>query len=206
MSRQRSTGLVAGLAWADLKHEWILSLCLFMAVAAVVGPILLLFGLKNGTIETLRSRLLQDPRNREIRPMVSRSFSPKWLSTLQEDSKVAFLVPTTRSISASVERKSKNNKLTLEAQPSAKGDPLLIENNAIPPLESQCVLSAEAARKLNAKAGDEIKLIVKRLKGSTFELGHAVLKVSGVLDSRGTSRDVVYFPLKLLEHYQDTFE
>ncbi|MDD9300899.1 MAG: hypothetical protein HUK40_00585 [Desulfobacter sp.] len=37
-------GLVPSLAWADLKHEWILSLCLFLAVAAVVGPLLLLFG------------------------------------------------------------------------------------------------------------------------------------------------------------------
>ncbi len=202
MNQQRSAGLVAGLAWADLKHEWILSLCLFMAVAAVVGPILLLFGLKNGTIETLRSRLLQDPRNREIRPMISRSFTPEWLNTLKDNPKVDFLIPTTRSISASVELKSNTDKISLEAQPSAKGDPLLTENNAAPPLKNQCVLSAEAARKLKTGFGDEIKLIVKRLKGSQYELGHAHLKVSGVLDSRATSRDVVFFPLKLLENIE----
>ncbi|MFH2132437.1 MAG: FtsX-like permease family protein [bacterium] len=202
MSRQRSTGLVAGLAWADLKHEWILSLCLFLAVAAVVGPLLLLFGLKNGTVETLRSRLLQDPRNREIRPMISRSFTPEWLNTLKDDPKVAFLVPTTRSISASVELKSDAGNLTLEAQPSAEQDPLLTENNAIPPQESQCVLSDEAARKLSAKAGDELELTIKRLEGSSFELGHARLKISGVLDTRATSRDMVFFHLKLLENIE----
>lgn len=202
MSRQRSIGLVAGLAWADLKHEWILSLCLFLAVAAVVGPLLLLFGLKNGTVETLRSRLLQDPRNREIRPMISRSFTPEWLNTLKDDPKVAFLVPTTRSISASVELKSSAGNLTLEAQPSAKQDPLLTENNAIPPEESQCVLSDEAARKLSAKAGEELELTIKRLEGSSFEIGHARLKISGVLDTRATSRDMVFFHLKLLENIE----
>ena len=199
MNRQRSTGLIPGLALADLKHEWILSLCLFMAVAAVVGPLLLLFGLKNGTMETLRSRLLQDPRNREIRPMVSRSFTPQWLNKLQEDPKVSFLVPTTRSISASVELTSSTGKLILEAQPSAKGDPLLMENNAPPPGEDQCVLSAEAVRKLGAGVGDDIELLVKRLKGSRFESGRTRLTVSGVLDPRATSRDVVYFSLGLLE-------
>jgi putative ABC transport system permease protein len=202
MNRQKSLGLVATLAWADLKHEWILSLCLFLAVAAVAGPLLLLFSLKNGTVETLRTRLLQDPRNREIRPMVSRSFTPHWLDTLTADPKVAFLVPTTRSISASVELETHTEKLTLEAQPSAANDPLLTENNAVPPLESQCVLSAEAARKLTASVGDTVKLTVKRLKGSRFELGHTRLEVSGVLDSRATSRDMVYFHLKLLENIE----
>ena len=81
MNHHGGAGLVPSLAWADLKHEWVLSLCLFLAVAAVVGPLLLLFGLKNGTMETLRGRLLEDPRNREIRPMVSRSFTPNgWIS------------------------------------------------------------------------------------------------------------------------------
>ncbi|SMD02286.1 putative ABC transport system permease protein [Desulfocicer vacuolatum DSM 3385] len=202
MNRQRSAGLVPGLALADLKHEWILSICLFLAVAAVVGPLLLLFGLKNGTMETLRSRLLQDPRNREIRPMVSRSFTPQWLNALKDDPKVLFLVPTTRSISASVELKSNTDKLILEARPSAVGDPLLIENKAAPPGDGQCVLSAEAARKLGAGAGDEIELSVKRLKGSRFELGRTPLTVSGVLDPRATTRDVVYFSLGLLENIE----
>lgn len=202
MSRQNSTGIIARLAWADLRHEWILSLCLFLAVAAVAGPLLLLFGLKNGTIETLRSRLLQDPRNREIRPMISRSFTPEWLDNLKTDPKVAFLVPTTRSISASVELKSAGGRLTLEAQPSAENDPLLAENNATPPEENQCVLSEEAARKLSARTGDELELTVKRLKGSSFESGETRLKISGVLDPRATGRDMVYFHLKLLENIE----
>lgn len=194
---------MAELAWTHLKHEWILSLCLFLAMAAVIGPLLLLFGLKNGTIETLRFRLLQDPRNREIRPMVSRSFTQAWLDKLKSDPGTTFLVPTTRSISASVSLKSTAGQLTLEALPTADGDPLLIENKAIPPRDGQCVLSAEAARKLNVNEDNKITLTVRRLKGRGFEAGNATLKISGVLAPRATSRDAVYFPLEFLEKIED---
>jgi len=197
MSRQNAA--IPGLAWADIRHEWILSLCLFLAVAAVIGPLLLLFGLKNGTVETLRGRLLQDPKNREIRPMVSRSFTPRWLDDLSADFGVEFLVPSTRSISASITLTSGKEKLILEALPSAPGDPLLLENGAVPPQGKACVLSAEAARKLSSQTGQSLTLRVKRLKGSRFETGSTAITISGITDPRATSRTVAYFPLDLLE-------
>src|SRR5262245_45526903 len=80
--RQTPRGIVLRLSSADLRHEWILTACLIMAVAAVLSPLLLLFGLKYGTIETLRIRLVQDPRNREIRPLVSKSFAKAWIDDL----------------------------------------------------------------------------------------------------------------------------
>src|SRR5215831_1154324 len=103
-SQQRRTprGIVLRLSSADLQHEWILTACLIMAVAAVLSPLLLLFGLKYGTIETLRFRLVQDPRNREIRPLVSRSFTKAWIDDLRQRTDVAFITPMTRQISATI--------------------------------------------------------------------------------------------------------
>jgi putative ABC transport system permease protein len=49
------------LATAHLLHEWVLTLCLVLALAAVLAPLLVLFGLKHGTIHTLRERLVEDP-------------------------------------------------------------------------------------------------------------------------------------------------
>ena len=74
-SQPRPWGIVWRLSGTDLQHEWLLTGCLIMAVAAVLSPLLLIFGLKYGTIDTLRTRLVQDPRNREIRPMASQAFS-----------------------------------------------------------------------------------------------------------------------------------
>jgi len=71
----RITHIVPGLAVADLKHEWILSLCLIIAIAAVIAPLLLMMGLKYGTIETLRERLVEDPAYREIRPLQTQEYT-----------------------------------------------------------------------------------------------------------------------------------
>src|SRR5690606_39362760 len=58
---QRPLRLVSALAAHSLRHEWILTLCLVIALAAVIAPLLVLLGLKHGTIETLRDRLVEDP-------------------------------------------------------------------------------------------------------------------------------------------------
>ena len=65
MANGSTKGLIPGLAVADLRHEWILNLCMILALAAVLAPLLLLLGLKHGTITTLRDRLVEDPVNRE---------------------------------------------------------------------------------------------------------------------------------------------
>lgn len=193
-------GLGPGLALADLRHEWVLSVCMVLAVAAVLGPLLVLFGLKHGTIETMRHRLLQDPRNREIRPLASRSFDRKWFEKLASRPEVAFVVPSTRQISAAVEVSLPGGEaISLDLLPTAPGDPLLLENQAPAPVDGQCVLSEQAAAKLGAKAGDRVILEAKRLVGNRAESGQLTLTVAGVLDPRAGSLPAVYAPLAVLE-------
>ena len=54
------------LALKDYFYERLLSACAIMGLAAVLAPLLVLFGVKSGIINTMSDRLLQDPRNREI--------------------------------------------------------------------------------------------------------------------------------------------
>lgn len=200
-------GLVLRLARADLAHEWVLSLCLVLAVAAVLAPLMLLFGLKFGAIETMRSRLVQDPRNREVRPMTSQAFPRQWLQELAGRADVAFVVPGIRQIAATLEASlGAGPKLTLDVLPTAPGDPLLEENGAPAPGPGQCVLSFLAAESLGAKVGDALEVKVKRLRGSRFESGELRLRVAGVLDQRASALKAVYAPLELLEaieNYKD---
>ena len=77
--------IVAKLAFADVCHEWRMSLCMILAVAAIATPLLLFFGLKNGTMETLQNRLLENPVNLEILPSTEnlwrlRSSDQNWIS------------------------------------------------------------------------------------------------------------------------------
>jgi hypothetical protein len=54
--------LVVGLAFDDYRHEWVLSGCAVLALAAVLTPLLVLFGLKYGVIANLLDPLIENPR------------------------------------------------------------------------------------------------------------------------------------------------
>lgn len=200
-SSKGSSGIVFSLARADLKHEWILTTCLVMAIAAVLSPLLLLFGLKFGTIETLRHRLVQDPRNREIRPMISKSFTRDWFEEMKARLDVGFVVPTTRQISSTVDVQTSGQsaKRALDIIATTTGDPLILENDAPIPGKGQCVLSALAAENLGVKTGDEITAWAKRIKGRRYESASTKLKVAGVLTPRASARQALYVPLEFLE-------
>ena len=55
--------IICGMALRDYWHERALSLCAVLALATVLAPLLILFGVRNGVISNLQERLLQDPRN-----------------------------------------------------------------------------------------------------------------------------------------------
>ena len=210
-----ASGLVFRLAVADLANEWILSSCLVMAVAAVLAPLIILFGLKYGTIETLRDRLIQDPRNREIRPMVSASFSRPWFEDLARRPDVRFVVPATRQISANVaggilhpemQNSPKKNspakkidKVSLNLIPTLAGDPLILENRAPVPAGDECVLSRSAAEAMGARVGDTLAADARRLVGSDVETGHLTLRVAGILDERACALKSLFAGLPVVE-------
>jgi len=198
---RRPRGIVWRLSRADLQHEWILSACLVMAIAAVMSPLLLLFGLKYGTIETLRHRLVEDPRNREVRPLVSRSFSREWFEDVARRPDVAFVVPTTRQISASVTAhiKGKKGEAELNIVPTGAGDPLILENGGAVPGPGECVLTQFAAEELEAQVGDIIEMTARRIKTGQYESGTTEMRVVGILSVRASALKSMYVQLNILE-------
>ena len=57
----KQLGLALRLAARDWRFERSLTLCAVLALASMLTPLLVLQGLKNGVIEGMRQRLLQDP-------------------------------------------------------------------------------------------------------------------------------------------------
>jgi putative ABC transport system permease protein len=194
-------GLIFRLAIADLFHEWVLSLCLVLALAAVIAPLLLIFGLKFGTIETLRSRLIQDPANREIRPLTTISRGTDWFREMAGRPDVGFIIPTTRQIAASVFVKPTNSEVRVEADliPTAENDRLLLENGSRIPKPGEVVLTALAAQELNVQAGDHVTIIATRSHGGDSERATADMLVAGTLSVRASGLKAIYAPLPFLE-------
>jgi putative ABC transport system permease protein len=199
--QQRPWGIVWRLSGADLQHEWILTGCLIMAVAAVLSPLLLIFGLKYGTIDTLRMRLVQDPRNREIRPMASQAFAHDWFAHLQQRPDVDFVVPMTRQIAASVTASIplKSEQVTLNLISTGAHDPLLLGNVAPIPGDGECVLTHFAAEQLQAQVGDRLHAVATRIRDGRYETGALELRIAGILPVRASALKSLYVPLDVLE-------
>jgi len=200
-SKKKPGGIVFRLSVKDLFHEWILTVCLVMAISAVLSPLLLLFGLKYGIIEWGRDYLTQDPRYREVRPLTSKSFNKEWFEQMGRQGDVAFIVPMTRQISATIKAnvKDKKEKEELNIIPTNDNDPLIIENGATVPGADECVLTQFAAESLKADVGDVIVARASRIIGSQYEYGTMELKVAGILSVRASELKSMYVQLHILE-------
>lgn len=193
----RFARVVPGLAAADLRHEWILTLCLVIAIAAVVAPLLILQGLKHGTVATLRDRLVQDPVYREIRPSQTREYPPGWFEHLAGAPEVGFLLPTILPASSIIGavHPGTGKVQTLDLIPTGAGDPLVLENGGTVPDEGACVLTSAAAAQLGVGAGATLEVRATRSRGGATETGSARLRIAAVLDPRAGTLPRLYAPL-----------
>ncbi len=191
----RGAGASIGrLVLADVSHEWVLSACIILALAAVIAPLLLILGLKFGTIETLRYRLVQDPSNLEIRPVTSSQRTLEWFERVRRWPGVGFIVPATRQIAAGVNlRKTLGVRgVNVDLMPTADGDPLLGSSGTQVPQEHQLVLSALAAESLSAQSGDTIGVAISRSRGNDSEEVVVQMEVVAVLNARATGLKAAY--------------
>ena len=193
------------LASRDYRHEWQMSGCFVLALAAVLGPMMVLFGLKFGIVGGMIDQLIEDPANREIRPVGSGRFDSGWLGTLRQRDDITFLLPRTRSIAATMQLKSDNASriLNTEMIPSDNGDPLLARAEAMPDGLRAIVLSQSAASKLKVAAGDRIDgSLVRRYRGKR-ERVHIPLEVAAVAPASAFARDGAFADLLLVEALED---
>jgi putative ABC transport system permease protein len=198
--RKKPRGLVADLAVLDLRHEWILTLCMVLAIAAILAPLLILLGLKYGTIETMRERLIEDPVNREIKPARTLHLEPDWFETFAAREDVAFVVPTILRGSSVVRiiTAKKRRGHVIDLVPTNGEDPLILENAGIVPKKGECVLSYPASEELGISAGEILTARITRSRRGKREFVETKLFVTSVLNPRADGLSRIYAPLKFV--------
>ena len=198
--------LVVDLAFRDFLHERMMSACFVLALAAVLLPLLVLFGLKFGIIGNLLAPLTEDPRYRQIVPTGSGHFEPRWFEAMAEREDVAFIVPRTRAIAATMRVRDPGADagriISVELIPSADGDPVLGEL-AAPTGYDEVVLSLDAADKLGVAAGDRIQGIVSRTLSGEQQTELLPLTVTGVAPPGAFARDGMFVSHDLLVATED---
>ena len=166
---------------------------------------MVLFGLKFGIVGAMMDQLIEDPGNREIRPVGSGRYDGEWLDSVRSRPEVAFLVPRTRSIAATIELSSGHASriVSVELIASGQGDPLLAPGAALPEGLDRVVLSRHSADKLDVRAGDQLDgSLVRRYLGQQ-ERVHLPLTVAAVAPEQAFSRDGAFVSVQLLEALED---
>lgn len=197
--------ITLSLALADLRHEWLLNLCMIFALAAILTPLLLLEGLRRGALERVAGPIVTDPYYREIRPETTLDVDEKWIGQIAARPDVVFATPTILAGSSIVRIAEKGGSQwePVDLLPTATGDPLIVENHGVIPRDGEIVISESAAQKVGVKAGDEIAVKVTRTRNGTIEQVTEDLRVSAVLDPRAGMQARVYVPLQLTLDIED---
>ncbi len=205
-SALRIMAVVVKLAAGTLRHEWIPSLCLSLSLAAVLCPLLLVLGLKHGTVTTLRNRLTRNPANLELRPVASDPLDPARLAELRALPGVSFVVPTTRVLGSAATLRFDTASTGTDLMPTGPGDPMLSTYGCAFPQEGEIVLSHTASAKLGkVRAGERVLVEVSRFKGR-IEKATTELRVAGILPAEATGLTLSYVPLPFqerVEQYKD---
>lgn len=202
--------LAARLAMQDFAHDWRIALCQILGLAAVLAPLLVLFGLRFGLIDTMAQRLIEDPRNREVTPAGSGRYDEAVFATLAADPRIAFVVPATRSIAANFTRlRAEGGGPPLSAipvLPTGFGDPLL--GRAAPPADDGAVLTRRLAETLGVTEGARLQAEITRQRLGRIEAERLPLTVAGITDAPVGPAEAVLAPLGLLvatEDWRDGF-
>ena len=193
------------LATKDYIHEWQMSGCFALALAAVLGPMLVLFGLKFGIVGGMLDQLIEDPRNREVIPVGSGRFDRAWIEQFRRRDDVEFVVPRTRSLAATFQLKSTSASRIINAEliSSDYGDPLLNQGEDLPSGMNRVVLSHDLAKKLNVAKGDTLEGSVTRRYRGKKERVAVPLKVSGIAPTVAFARDGAFATVELVEAIED---
>lgn len=201
------------LAWRDWRFEWLLSLCAVLALASMLAPILVLQGLKNGIIDGMRERLMEDPTVLIITPKSDAGhFSPETIKEFGALPGAGFIVGRTRDTSADIALRNPANDArgSVALEPSTPGEPVLARYNVSAPQdgeEPELVLSDRSAKAIGAKKGDILEArLGRRAPSGKLEAEVVKLRVADVLPPEAADRKMAFAPLTFMadmENYRD---
>jgi putative ABC transport system permease protein len=199
--------LPLSLALADLRHERGLALTAAIACAAVLAPLIVLFGLKEGVIAGLRADLIQNPRAREILNTQNRAFDAAFFAAEAARPEIAFIVPRTRTLSGigNIEIPGRPGETQrAELLGTAPGDPLL--RGVQQPDGMGVVLSSALAVRLGVSAPVDLSLRIVRIVDGRRETMVLPVRALATAPPAAFGREGLFLSLPLLllaEDFQD---
>ncbi len=176
--------LICRLAYADLRHARVATLCQIIGLAALLVPLLIILGIKNGYIADRTQALLENPEDLRIQFIGQESFSATFVEELRQHPDVRYVgahpiqLAVLSDFAVPVNGGDLVRNVTLLA--TGAGDPYL-GDGITPPSRGEVVLSAALAGKLGGLSiGDPVEALM-RPNNKAPDGAYLTLTVSGVL-------------------------
>jgi len=201
-----SKKLLLILAFKELRHDWKATGVLLCVIVSIVTPLLILFGLKQGVINSQRELLLNDPCNLEIKMLGHYHLSYAWFERMGKDPRIQFIIPITRFLNTDIGIIDKeNNSRSVDLIPTGRGDPLLSLAAIQAPIQDNEVLITHAlAKRLHINTGEQLQAQLFRTVEHQSQTTHAFLTVKNILpDYSCLQRSAVLTTLNFLESVED---
>ena len=199
--------LAALLALRELRHDWLAALCFVAALVGVLAPFLIILALKNGAIDSMLSRLVEDPSNREIFAVGADDYSMEFFDEMRERDDVEFIVARTRNINAQANmvRNRSDRRVVRKVSliPSAAGDPISTTADVSP---GHVVLSSRLAEALEAKQGTVLEMRIDRRSEGQTEGAVRELVVAGTVPPENYGRPAMFISVEdmlAIERFRD---
>lgn len=174
------------LALKDLSHDRAPLFCLAMAMAAVLAPLLILLGLKNGVIDSALERLKTDPAVLRVSLRGNYAIDAERLEQIAALPGIGFLAPAPRTIAARLELEASDGSgvVRVGLLASAPGDPFLSGHRAEGLPRDTIALSPEAAAALGIAPGVSVTALAERGDGGFLEYPLTVAEIAERLPGR----------------------
>lgn len=198
------------LGWRSMLRERASLLFTAVAMATVLGPLLVLLGLKNGVADAMLATLRNDPAVLQVQFRGHASLTPDDLTRIRALPGVGFAMPDVSSIAADVnlmlDGQTALNRA--EAWPTAPGDPIFPPRSPTPGAD-EVVLTAELAQRIRVAPGQRVILLRERQLESRIDLLRLPLRVVGVLPASarvsGSRSFVSLATIELIQAFVDGY-
>lgn len=185
------------LALREMRHDWLAAACFIAALVGVLAPFLIVLALKNGAIDALLDRLIDDPANLELIAIGAGEYDPPFFEELQARGDVLFVVPKTRSINAQANAVQRVLGRALVRNvsliPSAPGDPISDGANVSP---GQVALSSRLADDIDVAAGDQVEMRIDRRLDGALEIARVTLSVVAIVPPENYGRVAMFISIE----------
>ena len=202
--------LPVGLALREMRHDWQAAACFMAALVGALAPLLIILALKNGAIDGMLGRLVEDPANREIIAVGAGRHDPEFFNQMRARDDVLFVTPKTRNINAqanAVQNKSARKLVRrVSLIPSAPGDPLSTTADVA---SGVVVLSTKLAEELEAGVGETLEMRIDRTLDGVKENARVTLTVAGIVPPENYGRVAMFISIEdmvAIERFRDDKE